>query len=64
MWRYLAGGVAAMLMVAAGWLIFGSSARPEPLLPARPAVSPTAPAAQARKTATVRPLPRPTCGLG
>jgi hypothetical protein len=34
MWRYLAGGVAAMLMVAAGWLIFGSSARPEPVLAA------------------------------
>lgn len=36
MWRYLAGGVAAILMVTAGWLIFGGQARPEPLLPEQP----------------------------
>ena len=36
MWRYLAGGVAAMLMVAAGWMIFSGRARTEPVLPPAP----------------------------
>ncbi|WP_375287782.1 EF-hand domain-containing protein [Sphingomonas sp.] len=35
MWRYLAGGVAALLMVAAGWLFFGS-AKTQPVLPPAP----------------------------
>ncbi len=34
MWRYLAGGAAALLMVAAGWLIFSGQARPDAVLPA------------------------------
>lgn len=33
MWRYLAGGVAALLMVAAGVFLFQSGANPEPLPP-------------------------------
>ncbi len=37
MWRYVAGGVAALLMAAVGWLLFRSEARPEATLPARPA---------------------------
>ena len=37
MWRYLAGGVAALLMVAAGWLLFNGQARSDPVLPAMPA---------------------------
>jgi hypothetical protein len=36
MWRYLVGGVAALLMVAAGWLIFNGEARPDAVLPAAP----------------------------
>lgn len=40
MWRYVAGGVAALLMTAAGWLIFSGQARPDRILPA------TAPPAQ------------------
>lgn len=43
MWRYLAGGVAAMLMIAAGWLLFGSRARPEPVLATRPEATRAAP---------------------
>lgn len=44
MWRYLAGGVAALLMVAAGWLVFNGQAQPDaPLLPARPPSEGTAP---------------------
>lgn len=35
MWRYLAGGVAVMLMAAAGWLFFGT-ARTQPVLPPVP----------------------------
>jgi hypothetical protein len=35
MWRYLAGGVAALLMIAAGWLFMGS-ARTQPVLPPAP----------------------------
>lgn len=36
MWRYLAGGVAALLMVGAGWLLVGSRARSDSALPAAP----------------------------
>lgn len=35
MWRYLASGVAALLMVAAGWL-FLSGAKTQPVLPPAP----------------------------
>jgi hypothetical protein len=44
MWRYFAGGVAALLMVAAGWLLLGGRAASEaPAL----AAAPRAPAGQA-----------------
>jgi len=33
MWRYLVGGVAALLMMAAGWLIFNGEAHSDPSLP-------------------------------
>ena len=36
MWRYLAGGAAALAMVGAGALVFGGQAAPEPLLRAQP----------------------------
>lgn len=36
MWRYLAGGVAALLMVAAGWMVFSGRARTERVLPPAP----------------------------
>ena len=36
MWRYLAGGVAAILMVAAGWMVFSGRARTDPVLPPAP----------------------------
>ena len=36
MWRYLAGGAATLAIVGAGWLLAGSSARPDPVLPAQP----------------------------
>lgn len=36
MWRYLAGGVGALLMMAAGWLLFTGRARTDPLLPPQP----------------------------
>jgi hypothetical protein len=42
MWRYLVGGVAALALVGAGWLIFGGMARPDPL---------SSPTAAARRTA-------------
>ena len=42
MWRYLAGAVAALLMVAAGMALFSGRARNEPLLPAMPAAAPQA----------------------
>ena len=41
MWRYLAGGLAALLMVAAGWTIFSGRARPDPVLPTAPAAAAT-----------------------
>jgi len=37
MWRYLAGGVAALAMTGAGVLVFGSHGVPQPLLAAQPA---------------------------
>ncbi|OWK32982.1 EF-hand domain-containing protein [Sphingomonas mucosissima] len=36
MWRYLAGGLAALLMVAAGWSIYSGRARTDPMLPPPP----------------------------
>ena len=39
MWRYLAGGAAALAMVGAGALVFGNHATPAALLPAQPATS-------------------------
>ena len=36
MWRYLAGGVAALAMGGAGMLAFGGAARPGPVLPPMP----------------------------
>lgn len=42
MWRYVAGGVAALSMTAAGWLIFSGSAQPDRPLTARPAALPAA----------------------
>lgn len=36
MWRYLIGGVAALLMVGAGWLLYSGEARPDAALPAVP----------------------------
>lgn len=36
MWRYVAGGVAALAMTVAGWLIFQGQARPDGPLPSRP----------------------------
>lgn len=36
MWRYLAGGIGALLMVAAGWLLFSGKARTDPILPPQP----------------------------
>ncbi|MDF2495133.1 MAG: histidine kinase [Sphingomonas sp.] len=40
MWRYLAGGVAALLMIAAGWMLFSSRATTEPVLPGMPQSAP------------------------
>ncbi len=45
MWRYALGGVAALLMVAAGWLLFNGKAAREPLLPPAPGQSLVADAA-------------------
>jgi EF hand len=36
MWRYLVGGVAALLLVAAAWTFMGGRARTQPVLPAVP----------------------------
>jgi len=43
MWRYLAGGLAAVLMVVAGWVLFNSSSRSDAALPAVPQRMPDAP---------------------
>lgn len=48
MWRYLAGGVAALLLVAGGWLIVGSQAH---------SGAPTSDAPAARPSDTVVPSP-------
>ena len=45
MWRYLAGAVAGVLAMAAGWLLYDGNARTEPVLPARPAQVATGPGA-------------------
>ncbi|WP_298673430.1 EF-hand domain-containing protein [uncultured Sphingomonas sp.] len=39
MWRYAVGGVAALLMVAAGWMLFHGNAAREPALPPPPLAS-------------------------
>lgn len=36
MWRYAAGGVAAVLLAMAGWFLFSGSAKTEAALPAAP----------------------------
>ncbi|MBB5713766.1 hypothetical protein FHS94_000589 [Sphingomonas aerophila] len=36
MWRYVAGAAAALLMVAAGLVLFNARARPDPVLPEQP----------------------------
>ena len=36
MWRFLMGGLAVLLMMAAGWTIYSGRARPDPVLPAAP----------------------------
>jgi hypothetical protein len=42
MWRYLAGGVSALLLVTAGFLFFRSGAKPDvPLLAPAPQTAPT-----------------------
>lgn len=41
MWRYLVGGVAALLMVGAGWLLFSGEARPDAAIPPAPAATAT-----------------------
>lgn len=42
MWRYLAGGAAALLFTAVGWLLFRGEARPEAVLPPAPRPAATA----------------------
>ncbi|WEK43051.1 MAG: EF-hand domain-containing protein [Candidatus Sphingomonas colombiensis] len=37
MWRYAVGGIAALLMVAAGWVLFHGDAARDPMLPPPPA---------------------------
>lgn len=45
MWRYVAGGGAMLLMLAAGWLLFSGRAQTEPVLPVAPPMT-VKPAAQ------------------
>lgn len=55
MWRYLVGGVAALSLVGAGWLIFNGDAHPD-ALPARAALaSPTV--ASGQDEASLKSLP-------
>lgn len=54
MWRYLAGGLAALLMVAAGWSLFSGRARTEPVLPPQPQ---TAPPSHEMVAAAAAPVP-------
>ena len=55
-WRYWAGGIAAVLIAAAGWLIFSGEARPEAVLPAAPAIAQAA-AQTTAAAAADEPLP-------
>jgi hypothetical protein len=57
MWRYAAGSVATLLLVAAGWLIFNGQARPDPLLPAAVPASAAQRTAAAEVPADEAPLP-------
>lgn len=41
MWRYLVGGVAALLLVAAAWTFMGGRARTQPVLPSAPQAAAT-----------------------
>ncbi len=45
MWRYLTGGLASLLMVGAGWLVFSGGAQTEAILPPPPALPNGTPAA-------------------
>lgn len=36
MWRYVAGGIAVIAVVVAGFMVFSGNARPGPLLPRQP----------------------------
>lgn len=56
MWRYLAGGVAALLMVAAGWMLFSTRATTDPIIPPAPS-PPTAAQRIAREGAADAPVP-------
>jgi hypothetical protein len=56
MWRYLAGGVAALLMAGAGVFLFQSKATPEPL-PSPPAAQTSQGAAPAEELAEVPEAP-------
>lgn len=51
MWRYLIGGVAALLMVGAGWLVFNGQARSDRSVPQTPAANNNAPATTAETDA-------------
>lgn len=53
MWRYLAGGIGALLMVAAGWTIFSGRARTEAVLPPAPQASARADPAEPVRDAPV-----------
>lgn len=55
MWRYLVGGVAALLLVGAGWLIFYGEAHPDVLPTTAAAARPDAAASQTDPQAA--PLP-------
>lgn len=55
MWRYLVGGVAALSLVGAGWLIFDGAAHPDPAPSA--GVVPAASAAQESSADAAAPLP-------
>jgi hypothetical protein len=55
MWRYLAGGAAALLMVAVGVLVFNARARTDAVLPPQPLAGAAGQAGQATPAGT--PLP-------
>lgn len=48
MWRYVAGAAAALLMVAAGVVLFNARAKPDPLLPLQPISRPQAAVSEAQ----------------